>query len=240
MNLAVKLTPPAAFLRLLVTFALALGLTACGSSSSDDEPTNGNGNGGGTQIPIGDGNFATSGDIDMVEYGFPAGNATLTYQEYDVDLGENIDYGTYTETWTRDGNEVSVTSSMGFTLTATIHSDRISMSAMGFEVQYPRFVNSGSAYIDDEDIREVAFGPYSSYTFEPGGGFEARTYQDVVIVMEHDKEYEDVYMSVFVKGEGSVGSKEFWGCPDDVTLDPTIDYTEVCGTSYYLELLVED
>lgn len=244
MNLAATLTSPLTFPRIFVTTALALGLTACGSSSSDNEdPANGggngntNGNGGGMEIP--GVNYRSSGDIDASLYAFPENSTTLSYAVYDIGFGESVQYDTYSEVWVRDGNQWTLDGDF-WSATYTVGSDRITAEIIGMSIALPRFSNSGDVVMMDEYIEERVFGPFSNYTFSPGGDLPSRTIDDAVIAIEYDSEYDEVMVSVFARGVGMIAEMIFWDCPDNVTLSPQTDYTEICAPDYELELLVEE
>lgn len=223
--------------RLLVGVSAALILSGCGSSSSDDDTVNGNGNGlPGGELEIPGVNYRSSGDIDASLYIFPEASTTLSYGIYDVGFGESTRFDTYSETWVRDGNEWTVDGDF-WSSTYTLQSDRILTHFGSTSIALPRFANNGDIVMQDEYIEERAFGPLSDYTLSPGGDLSSRTIADAMITIEHDVEYQEVIFSVFERGVGLVAEMLFWDCPDNITLSPDTEYTEICAQNFELELL---
>jgi len=219
---------------------MALALSACGGSSNDNGADDGPFNGGGNGTGNGDGameipgmSYPSGGDIDASLYNFPEIDTTLTYGVYDIGYGEAVEYDTYTETWTRDGNQLTLEGSF-WSATYTVESDRIITTVGNVSVALPRFANSGDIVMLDEYIEQRVFGPFSDYTFSPGGDLPSRTIGDALVAIEYDSEYEEIIFSVHELGVGVVAEMIFWDCPDDVPLSITPKFAHRTTSWSYL------
>ncbi len=212
------LSPYLTLKKLCLPLMMSVALTSCGSSSG----------GGG------------SGEkFDLSHYLFPDSSRTQTYDDGD---------GDWEVIWQVNGNTLTATSDESIA-TITIGKDLISSVETDheddwtYEWQIPRFAKIGENIADEEeqqaDIVSMILGSLSSKTFELGS--EKRTYNDMIVHVYYDPEYQEVDLSYNAKGIGEVFWTYYYDCPDDIKLSMKTDFSAECeGGGNYPMLLMEE